>query len=215
MSDRGLRQDILHELEFEPSVDAENIGVAVKDGVVTLTGYVGSYAEKAVAEHVVSRVMGVRAIAQEIEVRLPSNVKTADDQIARRALKIIAWDTTIPNDKVKVKVQNGWITLNGDVEWQYQKLGAEQAVRKLSGVVGVTNLIKVYPAAQASDVKHRIEEALKRSAEVDAGRIQVSVESGKVRLEGKVHAWHEKKMAQQAAWSARGVTEVDDRIMID
>jgi osmotically-inducible protein OsmY len=215
VSDRGLRQDILHELEFEPSVNAEDIGVAVHDGVVTLTGFVGSYAEKAVAEQIVGRVKGVRAIAQELEVRLPGNVKTADDQIARRALKIIAWDTTIPNERVQVKVQNGWITLSGNVEWQYQKLGAEQAVRKLSGVVGVTNLINVYPAAQVSDVKTRIEEALKRSAEVDAGRIQVSVDGGKVRLDGKVHAWHEKEMAQLAAWSARGVTEVDDRIQID
>lgn len=215
MTDRGLRHDILRALEFEPGVNAENIGVAVKDGVVTLTGFVTSYAEKVVAERVVSGLKGVRAIAQEIEVRLSGNVKTADDQIARRALKIIAWDTTIPNDKLQVKVQNGWITLSGNVEWQYQKLGAEQAVRKLSGVVGVTNLIAVRPAAQVSEIKTRIEQALMRSAEVDAGRIQVSVDGGKVRLDGKVHAWHEKEMAQRAAWSARGVTEVEDRIQID
>jgi osmotically-inducible protein OsmY len=215
MSDLGLRQDILHELEFEPSVNAENIGVAVKDGVVTLTGHVGSYAEKVIAERVVSRVKGVRAIAQEIVVRFPSNVKTADDQIARRALRIIAWDTTVPSDKVQVKVESGWITLSGEVEWQYQRLGAEQAVRKLSGVAGVTNLIKVSPGAEASDVKHRIEESLRRSAEVDARRINVKVAGGKVTLQGKVHAWHEKDVAQQAAWSARGVTEVEDHITID
>lgn len=215
MNDRELRQNILHELEFEPSVAAENIGVAVENGVVTLTGHVRSFAEKAVAERVVNRVKGVRAIAQEIAVRLPSNVSRADDQIAQRALKIIAWDTTIPSDTVRVKVQDGWITLSGDVEWQYQKLGAEQAVRKLSGVVGVTNLVRVCPTAQVSDVQKRIEEALKRSAEVDAGRIHVSVDGGKVRLDGKVHAWHEKRMAQQAAWAAPGVVEVEDRIMID
>jgi osmotically-inducible protein OsmY len=215
VSDRELRQNILHELEFEPSMNAANIGIAVKDRVVTMTGFVGSYAEKATAEQVVSRVKGVRAIVEEIEVRLPGKVKTADDHIARRALRIVAWDTTIPNDKLQVKVENGWITLSGEVKWQYQKLGAEQAVRKLSGVVGVTNLINVYPAAQPSDVKRRIEDALERSAKVDAGRIQVTVEGGKVRLEGKVHAWHEKNMAQQAAWSARGVTEVEDCLLID
>jgi osmotically-inducible protein OsmY len=135
MSDVALRQNILSELEFEPSLDAVNIGVAVKDGIVTLTGHVASYAERAIAEEVVGRVKGVRAIAQEIEVRLASNRKTADDQIAKRALKIIAWDTTIPNDKIRVKVQNGWVTLSGDVEWNFHKKGAEEAVRKLSGVL--------------------------------------------------------------------------------
>jgi osmotically-inducible protein OsmY len=215
MDDRTLRQHILHELEFEPSASAENIGIAVKDGVVTLTGYVASYPERAIAEVAVGRVKGVRAIAQEIEVRLPSNAKTADDQIARRALRIIAWDTTLPDDTVQVKVENGWVTLRGDVDWQYHRLGAEQAVRKLSGVADVTNMIKVKPCAAAPDVRHRIEEALKRSAEVDARRIQVAVSGGKVTLSGNVHAWHAKQMAQQAAWSACGVTDVEDRITID
>jgi osmotically-inducible protein OsmY len=150
-----------------------------------------------------------------IEVRVPSNIKTADDQIARRALKIIAWDTTIPNKKVQVKVGNGWITLSGRVEWHCQKLGAERAVRRLSGVAGVTNLIKVRPCAEVSDIKHRIEESLRRSAEVDAGRIHITVTGGKVTLDGTVHAWHEKQVAQEAAWSARGVSEVEDHVMID
>lgn len=215
MNDRILRQHILHELEFEPGLNAENIGVAVKDGVVSLTGHVGSHAEKVITELAVSRVKGVRAIAQELQVRLPSNVKTHDDQIARRALKIIAWDTTLPDDSVQVKVENGWVTLSGDVDWQYHRLGAEQAVRKLSGVVGVTNLIKLTPCAAGPDVIHRIEQALKRNAEVDARRIQVAVAGGKVKLSGSVHALHEKQMAEQAAWSARGVTEVENRIVID
>ena len=167
------------------------------------------------AERVVCRVKGFRAIAQKIEVGVPSNIKTADDQIARRALKIIAWDTTIPNQKVQVKVGNGWITLSGQVEWHCQKLGAERAVRRLSGVAGVTNLIKVRPCAEVSDIKHRIEESLRRSAEVDAGRIHITVTGGKVTLDGTVHAWHEKQVAQEAAWSARGVSEVEDHVMID
>jgi osmotically-inducible protein OsmY len=215
MNDRALRHHILQELEFEPSLNAENIGVGVKDGVVNLTGHVGSFAEKIIAELVVGRIKGVRGIAQEIEVRLPSNIKTSDDQIARRALKIIAWDTTLPDDKVQVKVENGWVTLSGDVDRHYHRLGAEQAVRKLSGVAGVTNLLKVTPCAAAPDVRHRIEEALKRSAAVDARRILVTVSGGKVTLTGKVHALHEKHMAEQAAWSARGVSEVDDRITVD
>jgi osmotically-inducible protein OsmY len=215
LSDLCLRQDILHELKYAPSVDAENIGVAVSDGIVTLTGYVGSYAEKVMAERVVRRVRGVRAVVQEIEVRLPSSIKITDDQIARRAIKIIAWYTTIPNEKVQVKVQNGWITLSGEVEWHCQKVGAEQAVRKLSGVAGVTNLIKVKPCAEVSDVKHRIEESFRRSAEVDAGRIHITVTGGKVTLEGTVHARHEKELAQEAAWSARGVAEIEDHVMIN
>jgi osmotically-inducible protein OsmY len=215
MSDIALRQNILSELEFEPSLDAVNIGVAVKDGIVTLTGHVASYAERAIAEQVVGRIKSVRAIAQEIEVRLASNKKTADDQIAKRALKIIAWDTTIPNDKIRLKVENGWVTLSGDVEWNFHKKAAEESVRKLSGVFGVTNLITVRPRANISDVQHRIEEALKRSAEIDAGRIRITVADGKVTLLGKVHAWHERGVAERAAWSAPGVTAVEDRIQID
>jgi osmotically-inducible protein OsmY len=214
MSDITLRQNILDELEFEPSIDAANIGVAVDGGVVTLTGHVGSYAEKVAAERVVLHVKGVRAVAQEIEVRYPESKKTADDEIAKRALNIIAWDTTIPDDKIQVKVQNGLITLSGEVKWNFEKIAAENAVRKLSGVVGVVNLITVHPHVDALNVKHRIEEALKRNAEVDAGGISVGVSGGKVTLEGKVRAWHERDVAERAAWAAPGVTTVEDRLTI-
>jgi len=214
MSDIALRQHILNELEFEPSLDAAHIGVGVEDGVVTLTGYVHSFAEKAIAEQAVARVKGVRALAQELQVRYPQNKKTDDDQIAKRALKIIAWDTTVPDDKMKIKVQNGWITLSGEVEWSYQKTGAEEAVRKLSGVIGVTNLITVRPHADVRNVKYRIEEALKRNAQLEAKEIRVTVDGGKVTLEGNVPAWHERAVAEKAAWSAPGVSAVEDRIQV-
>ena len=173
MKDQDLRQRIIDELEFQPSINAANIGVAVENGIVTLSGHVASFAEKYDAEQAVRRVKGVRGIAEEIEVRYPNEKKTADDQIAARALNIIAWDTTIPDDAVRVKVQQGWITLTGRVHWHYQRAAAEDAVRKLSGVTGVTNFIEVRSPVKADDVKKRIESALKRHAEIEAGSIQV------------------------------------------
>ncbi|WP_342239438.1 BON domain-containing protein [Inquilinus sp. OTU3971] len=215
MNDLDLRQRVIDELEFEPSVDAANIGVAAENGIITLTGHVASYAEKFAAERVAQRVKGVRGIAQEIEVRTPVGKKKADDEIAAQAVNIITWDTTIPNEVVKVKVQSGWITLTGKVDWQFQKVAAEQAVRKLSGVVGVTNLIEIEARVRASDVKSRIENALKRSAEIEAGGIRVHVVSdSKVVLDGRVHSWHERDAAERAAWSVQGVTEVDDHLAI-
>lgn len=169
-SDIAIRQHILSELEFEPALDAAHIGVAVEDGVVTLSGHVHSYAERAIAEQAVARVKGVKALAQELQIRFPQNRKTEDDQIAKRALKIIAWDATVPEGKIKIKVQSGWITLSGEVEWNYQRAAAEDAVRKLTGVTGVTNLVTVRPHADVRDIKHRIEEALKRNAQLDASR---------------------------------------------
>jgi osmotically-inducible protein OsmY len=214
MSDISLRQYVLDELEFEPSINAAHIGVAADKGVVTLSGRVGSYAEKITAERVVQRIKGVRAIAQEIEVRYPDAKKTADDEIAKRALNIIAWDTTVPEDDMKVKVQNGWITLSGEVEWNYQRIAAEDAVRKLSGVLGVSNLLTVRPRIDASDIKLRIEDALKRSAEIEAAGVHVAVSGGKVTLEGRVQSWHERSIAEQAAWAIPGVGIVEDRLVV-
>ncbi len=214
MSDESLRRNVLDELEFEPTLDATKIGVTVDHGVVTLTGHVISYAEKIAAERTVQRVKGVRGVAQEIEVRYPSEKKNRDDEIAQRAAQIIDWDTTIPSGRVTVKVEKGWVTLGGAVEWQFQRLGAETAVRKLSGVMGVTNLITIRPRVDASNVKHRIEDALKRNAELEADGIQVAVTGGKVTLEGKVRAWHERDVAEQAAWAAPGVVTVEDRLTI-
>ena len=214
MSDIQLRQDILDALEFEPSIDAAHIGVAVEKGVVTLTGHVGSYVAKTIAERLVQRVKGVRGVAQEIQVRYPANKKCADDEIAQRALQIIAWDVDLPDDAIQVKVQNGWVTLTGHVDWHYQRADAEAAVRRLSGVTGITNSIATRPRVDAKDIKRRIEQALKRNAEVEASGIKVNVDGGKVRLDGKVQAWYERSVAEQAAWAVSGVNFVEDHLKV-
>jgi osmotically-inducible protein OsmY len=214
MSDKQLQQDILDELDFAPSVNAANIGVAVEDGVVTLTGHVSNYAQKIAAEQAVRRVKGVRAIAQEMKVRFASDEKTGDDEIAKRALDILHW-SLLPSDVIKLTVDNGWITLGGEMEWQFHKEDAEDAVRKLSGVVGVINDIKIKPQVSVPDVKQKIENALKRSAEVEAKAIRVTVrDGGNILLEGSVHDWLERDSVKSAAWSAPGVTNVEDRLTI-
>jgi len=214
MKDTELRARVIDELNFEPGLDAASIGVAVDDGIVTLSGHVPSYAQKLIAERATQRVKGVRAIAQEIEVRYPNDEQVADDQIAERALRVLAWDTTVPHEAVQVKVQKGWVTLSGTVDWFFQKTAAANAVLKLSGVMGVNNMISVRPRISPSDVKQHIEKALRRSAEVDAGGIQVQVRDGQVVLEGAVHSWHERSTAERAAWSVEGVTSVDDRLRV-
>lgn len=215
MTDSSLRQDIIDELDFEPSIDAADIGVAVENGIVTLTGHVPTYSQKVTVEDVVRRVKGVKGIAEEIEVRPVGSNRTADDEIAKRAVNTLGWNTSIPSGTVQVKVQKGWVALTGKVEWFYQKNAAANAVRDLAGVVGVTNQIEIKQHASATDVKKRIEDALKRYAEVEAQAIRVDVlDGGKVRLDGKVHAWSERSAAERAAWSAPGVTTVEDRIAI-
>lgn len=214
MTDITLRQNILDELEFEPSIDAAHIGVAVEDGIVTLTGHVCSYWEKTTAENVVKRVKGVKGLAEEIEVRLVGQKGTADDEIAKRAVDAVTWNVSIPRDKVQVKVRDGWITLTGKLEWQYQRNAAAEAVRGLAGVVGVANQIEISPRASVPDIKKRIENALKRDAETEAQAIRVNVLDGKVTLEGKVRVWSERQAAERAAWSSPGVRTVDDRISI-
>ena len=215
MSDLQLRQDVLDELEFEPSVNAAHIGVAANKGVVTLTGFVTSYAEKAAAERATRRVKGVKAIAEEIEVRLPSHTKRADDEIAARAVDILKWQVGLPADRIKVKVEKGGVTLTGEVDWQFQRTDAEYAVHKLTGVTHVANQIRVASAVHASEIREKIQKALQRSAEVEASRITVQTEGGRVVLSGKVRAWYERDIAERAAWSAPGVTEVQDQLTIE
>lgn len=214
MSDKRIRQDVIDELDFDPSVNAAHIGVVVDNGVVTLTGHVGSYAEKLAAERIAQRVKGVRAIAQEIEVRYPSDKKTADDEIATRALNILNWNAVVPRG-IQVKVQDGWITLSGQVDWHFERDAAEKELRRLSGVAGVINNITLKARVQAQDVKRKIEDALKRSAETEAGHISVSVlDGGKVALNGQVHDWQERNTVGWAAWSAPGVKSVENLLTI-
>jgi osmotically-inducible protein OsmY len=215
MDDKQLRQNVLEELDFEPSVDAAHIGVAVDDGVVTLTGHASSYAEKLAAERAVRQVKGVRAIAQEIEVRYPSDKKTADDEIAKRALSVLEWHAMIPQNAVEVTIQKGWVTLAGEVNWQYQRKSAEDAIRKLSGVIGVINNISLKPTVSVMDIKRKIEGALARYAHIEAEAIRVNVRDGnKVTIEGKVDSWDEREAVEDAAWSVAGVQSVDDRLTI-
>lgn len=214
MKDTELRQDVIDELEFEPSIDAADIGVAVEDGTVTLTGHVRTYSQKRTAENIVKRVKGVRAIAQEIEVRPLGSHITADDEIAMRAANSIRWNSSTPKDAVQVKVENGFVTLSGKVKWYFEKLAAEKAVRDLTGVKGVSNLISLEPSVSPTDVRQRIESALRRDAELEAKRIQVKVDDRKVTLDGKVRTWAERDAAERAAWAAPGVTSVVDHISI-
>ncbi len=214
MSDRTLREDIMNELDFEPSVNAAHIGVIVEKDVATLSGHVASYAEKFAAEEAVRRVKGVHAIASEIQVRYPFEKKAADDEIARRALDILAWDATLPPNAIKITVEDGRVTLTGEVDWQFERKAAEEQIRKLSGVNAIMNNIKIKPGIQPSNVKAHIESALKRNAEIEARAIKVVVDGSTVYLDGGVHDWAEREAAERAAWSVPGVTSVVDRLTI-
>ncbi|MGB8400067.1 BON domain-containing protein [Bradyrhizobium sp.] len=215
MNELKLRDDILDELAYEPIVDAAHVGVAVDQGVVTLAGHVGSYAQKLAAISAARRVKGVHGIVDEIDVRHSSDPKTSDDEIAKRAIDMLVWDSVVPSDAIQVTVRDGWVTLTGKVNWQYQKSSAERDIRRLSGVRGVINNIEIEPHAKAENVKRKIEDALKRHAQVEAKDIRVTVrDDSEVLLEGKVHSWDEKVAVENAAWSATGVKNVRDRLTI-
>jgi osmotically-inducible protein OsmY len=213
MSENIVRQNVIEELEFEPRVNAAHIGVAISGNIVTLTGHVASYTEKLAAEQAVKCVKGVHGIAQEIEVRLPSEKKLADDEIAARAVQIISWYGTIPEGQILVSVNRGWVTLTGNVGRYFQKAAAEHAVHKLTGVTGVTNDIEVVPAVIITDVKQRIDAALKRNAEIEAQNIQLLVEGGKVIVKGRVDSWHERDVVLAAARSVPSVREIEDLLV--
>lgn len=214
MSDSSIRQRIIDELEFEPSIDAANIGVAVNDGIVTLSGNVKTYIERLTAEDAARRVKGVKGIALEIEVTPTGQHRVTDEEIVKRSLNVLKWNTTIPEGSVQVEVRKGWVTLKGNAVWQYQKDAAENAIRRLAGVVGINNWVEIKPQTSTIDIKKRIEDAFKRDAELEAKAITVSVVGSTVKLEGRVHAWSERKAAERAAWSAEGVKIVDDRITV-
>lgn len=210
--DLELQQRVMDELDFEPSINAAHIGVSVRDGVVTLSGHVASFVEKFAAERAARRVKGIKAVAQELDVHLPTDRKTGDDEIAARAIKILNWDTVVPRERVTIKVEHGIVTLGGEVDWNYQRTEAEYDMRKLTGVKAVINNILVKPNVRTEDVRAKIRAALERTAEVEANNVTVTVSGSTVTLAGKVNAWTEREAVERAAWSAPGVTQVVDRI---
>ena len=213
-TDEQIQRDVLAEMKYDARVQPNEIGVAVKDGVVTLTGLVDSYSKKWAAEDAAHRVRGVKAVANEIEVRLSSIAERTDTDIAAAAVRALEWDAFVPIEKLDVTVSKGWVTLKGEVEWQFQKEDAERILRRLSGVKGVINLIVVKPRVTPSELKQKIEQALIRSAETDAERITVDVQGSKVILKGTVRTWTERAEAERVAWSAPGVSSVENRITI-
>ena len=212
MNDNELQAAVISELEWDPAVGASHIGVRVKNGAVALTGHVSSYAEKMAAVRATERVRGVRAVADELEVRLGSNARD-DAEIAEAVAQALRWNDEVP-DTVKGEVRHGIVTLRGEVEWDYQRQAAERAVRNVTGVVGVSNLIAVKPTAKPSEIQLRIADAIKRTATLDAQRITVTTENGTVRLTGTVHSLYEKKLAESAAAAAPGVTKVENELVV-
>jgi osmotically-inducible protein OsmY len=213
-TDTELQQDVMNELKWEPTLKVAEIGVAVKDGVVTLSGYVDSYIKKLVAERAAARVFGVRAVAEEIKVRLPGSLKRSDEDIAGMVANVLEWNVLVPYDRVKVHVQDGVLTLSGEVDWGYQKFAAEEAVHHLMGVVWLNNQITVKPAVKPQNIEDKIKSAFQRNALLDSRRIKIETSGGKVILSGSVRSWGERAEAQWLAWAAPGVFEVENDIKI-
>ena len=212
--DSELKQAVLDELNWEPSVDAAHIGVTANAGVVTLTGHVDNYTHKYAAEKAVGRVKGVKAVAEEIEVKLPYNVKRGDEDIAAAAIDRLGWNSIVPAGAIQVKVEKGWVTLTGVVGLHFEKAEAEQDIRALSGVVGVSNQVSIRPKAIASNVKDEIEQALLRSSYHDTDTIKVNVLGGEIKLTGVVGSWNARSVAETTAWSAPGATSVENDITV-
>jgi osmotically-inducible protein OsmY len=213
-TDTELQHDVLEQLEWEPSINASQIGVTAKNGVVTLTGSVPTYAQKKRAEHETKLVYGVSGVANDIEVKISDILQRNDTDIATAAVETLRWDTAVPHEQIQVSVSNGWVTLDGTLEWQFQRAAAENDVRKLAGVRGVTNSIKLKCLATPSDIKSKIEAAFRRNAELDARRVEVTARDGKVELRGNVRSWAERDQAQKAAWAAPGVVQVDNQLCV-
>jgi osmotically-inducible protein OsmY len=215
MTDNDIQKDILAELKTEPDLRDDDIAVGVRDGVVTLAGFVDSYADKWRAERVVSKVRGVKAVANDVEVKLPSHARRPDPELARAAVNALQWNILVPHDKIQVIVEDGWITLKGEVPWFYQREEAERAVRNLAGVKGVSNLITVALSPTPTNVKQRITESLRRAAQFDADRITVEVQDHRAILRGTVRSYTEMLDAERAARKAPGITEVENHLTVD
>ena len=213
-TDSEIERDVKAELGWNPDLKSTDIAISVKDGVVTLAGFVPRYIDKYEAEKAAKRVAGVLAVANDIEIRLPAVDERSDPEIAREVVTALKNQLPFSHERIKAVVRNGWVTLEGDVEWQYQRLTAERAVRPLKGVKGIINDIKTKPRVEPSDIKQKIQEAFRRSAEVDANQITVETSGGEVILKGKVRSWLERDEAERVAWRAPGVTKVDDRIVV-
>jgi len=214
-TDMQLQQDVLEELKFEPKTREAEIGIAIKDGVVTLAGTVNSYAQKYAAERTAERVGGVRAVANELEVQLPGSYQRTDTELAHAIVNALRWDINVPDDRVKATVNAGWVELEGEVEWQYQKWAADSAIRNLTGIKGVANLIKVKPKKVSTyEVSQKIRDSLRRHAERDADKITIEAKNGEVTLRGTVSSFAERQDAERAAWQAPGVTRVEDFIAV-
>ncbi|MBE0548641.1 MAG: BON domain-containing protein [Rubrivivax sp.] len=214
-TDAQLKRDIASELEWDPSINATNVGVAVKEGVVTLTGHLETYAEKHAIERAVQRVEGVRALAVELDVKLDPGHQRSDSDIAAAAESALQWHALVPEDRVRVKVEKGWVTLGGEVDWEFQRVSAEKAVRALTGVVGLSNGITLKVKTTPANISTRIRDALARQAEREAKSIEITVSGSVVTLSGKVHSWAERTAAQGAAWSAPGITQVVNRLSVE
>ena len=214
-TDAQLRDDIQAELAWDPSFKASDVGVTVKDGVVTLSGHLASFAEKYAVERAVQRVHGVKAVAVEITVKVPFDHERTDADIAQAAERALEWNVLVPDDRIHPMVEKGWITLNGEVEWEYQRRAAESAVRTLMGVRGVSNLVNVTPKVRPADVEKKIHEALSRQADREARKLSISVDGSHVTLRGTVHSWTERDAVQGAAWATPGVTVVVNDLVVD
>ena len=213
-TDSEIERDVKAEFGWNPDLKSTDIAISVKNGVVTLAGFVPRYIDKYEAEKAAKRVAGVLAVANDIEIRLPAVDERPDPEIAREVVTALKNQLPFSHERIKAVVRNGWVTLEGDVEWQYQRLTAERAVRPLKGVKGIINDIKIKPRVEPSDIKQKIQEAFRRSAEVDANQITVETSGGEVILKGKVRSWVERDEAERVAWRAPGVTKVDDRIVV-